>query len=305
MTAAEPIERRLITEPGVYPDVSDADYHRDPVAGGSLSSTGARRLLPPSCPAKFKWYAEHPEITKTFDFGHAAHQAVLNVGPEIVVLPYDSFRTNAAKSDRDEVRAQGMVPLLEADAEVVTEMAEALRRHPKAGRLFVPGRGAAELTVVWRDRRTEIMRRARLDWVQGPIIVDYKTCDRADDASCARAIYNYGYHQQADFYIDGACEVPGVIPVGARPRFVLVFQEKTPPYLVNVVEPDAEALLWGGVLNAKAIDIYRQCTESGVWPGYDNSEEFVTLASLPPYAITGYERARQRGDYDIEGETLR
>lgn len=289
-----------ITEPGVY-DIPDYLYHQDPVEGGSLSSTGARRLLPPSCPAKFKWLIDHPEHKDIFDFGKAAHHAVLGVGPEIVVLDHDSWRTNAAKSDRDAARAAGLVPLLAEDADVVSEMAAAIRRHPKAGRLFQPGRGAAEQTLVWRSG--EIMRRARLDWLQGPLIVDYKTTDRADDAACIRSMFTFGYHQQGDFYVDGATEL-GLIPDGGRARFLLVFQEKTAPYLVNVIEPDREALLWGGVLNDKANHVYRRCVESGEWPGYDRSD-FITLAALPPYAITGYERARERGDYDTQGETLR
>ncbi len=70
-----------------------------------------------------------------------------------------------------------------------------------------------------------------------------------------------------------------------------------------MVEPDQEALTWGGVLNAKAIDTYRYCTETGVWPGYSDTD--LVLASLPPYAVTGYERGRQRGDYDTEGISIR
>jgi hypothetical protein len=42
-----------ITKPGIYPGVPDEVYHADPVEGGSLSSTGARKIL--DCPAKFKW----------------------------------------------------------------------------------------------------------------------------------------------------------------------------------------------------------------------------------------------------------
>lgn len=302
MTATTPVPSpaTMITEPGVY-DIPDYLYHQDPVEGGSLSSTGARRLLPPSCPAKFRWYADHPEHKDVFDFGKAAHHRVLGTGPEIVPIdtPPSGWTTKKAKEAKAQAYAEGKVPLKLEEAHQVAEMAAALRRHPKAGRLFLPDRGVAEQTLVWRDRATGIMRRALLDWTQGPLVVDYKTCDKADDASCARSIFNYGYHQQADWYIDGASEVHG-----QRPRFLLVFQEKTAPYLVNVIEPDAEALLWGAVLNAKAIDIYRQCTETGVWRGYDNTD-FVTLAALPPYAITGYERARERGDYDTQGETFR
>lgn len=294
----------VITEPGVY-DIPDDVYHRDPVQGGSLSSTGARRLLPPSCPAKFRWYADHPEEKDEFDFGKAAHRTVLGIGPEIEPLDFADRRTKAYKQAAAEAREAGKVPLLLEHAEALLTMATVLRQHPMASRLFRPGHGMAEQTVVWRDRQTGIWRRARLDWVQGPVIVDYKTCDKADDASCARAIYNFGYHQQADYYIDGATEVPGVLPEGKRARFILVFQERDAPYLVNVVEPDAEALAWGAVLNAKAIDIYQRCTATSVWPGYAEDDDRITFASLPPYAITGYERARQRGDYDTQGESNR
>jgi hypothetical protein len=298
-------ERWAITEPGVY-DMTDADYHQDPVKGGSLSSTGARRLLAPSCPAKFRWYADHPEIKPEYDFGHAAHRAVLGIGAEIAVFSYDSWRTNAAKNDKAAAREAGLVPMLEADSDIVTAMATALRAHPVAARLFRPGHGTPEQTLVWRDRQTGVMRRARLDWITGGnsrklIIADYKTCDRADPASCARSIFTYGYHAQGDWYRDGAFELG--LDNGAGIGFVLVFQEKTAPYVVTVVEPDPDALLWGGVLNTKAIDVYRHCLATDTWPGYADTD--LVLAGLPPYALTGYERARERGDFDTEGISIR
>lgn len=306
MTTSEPFGafEPWITEPGVY-DMDDTDYHRDPVVGGSLSSTGARRLLAPSCPAKYRWYADHPEIKQEYDFGHAAHRAVLGIGAEIAVLDYDNWKKPAARDERDAIRDAGMVPLLQKEADIVTAMADAIRTHSVAGRLFRPERGTAEKVVVWRDRATGVMRRARLDWVQGHVIVDYKTCEHADPAACMRAIFAYGYHQQADFYLDGATEVPGVIPAGKKAQFLFVFQEKNPPYLVTVVEPDAEQLLWGDVLNRKAIDVYRRCVETDTWPGWSipgqtsTTDTDIALIGLPPYALTAYERARERGDYDV------
>ena len=47
---SEPI---VITEPGVY-DVPFDEYLRDPVPGGSLSTSGARLLLD-TCPAIFDY----------------------------------------------------------------------------------------------------------------------------------------------------------------------------------------------------------------------------------------------------------
>ncbi|MGW9447058.1 hypothetical protein, partial [Bacillus mobilis] len=59
MTATDERTLSAITRPGVYDGIPEAVYHRDPVPGGSLSSSGARKLLAPSCPALFKYDQEH------------------------------------------------------------------------------------------------------------------------------------------------------------------------------------------------------------------------------------------------------
>jgi hypothetical protein len=64
-----------ITGPGVYDQVPEHVYHADPIPGGSLSSSGARKLLAPSCPALFKHDQDNPQPhKKTFDIGTAAHK---------------------------------------------------------------------------------------------------------------------------------------------------------------------------------------------------------------------------------------
>jgi hypothetical protein len=84
MTAT--LDTTVITQPGVYDLPADV-YHADPVPaelGGSLSSSGAKLLLPPSCPAIYQWARTHPTYSDAFDFGHAAHKKVLGAGAEIV-----------------------------------------------------------------------------------------------------------------------------------------------------------------------------------------------------------------------------
>src|SRR3954471_5458063 len=113
MTALIESTSVVVTEPGVYPDIPELAYHADCVSEGSLSCSGAKKLLPPSCPALFKWERENPPPPKRqFDFGHAAHKLVLGVGPELVGVDAPDWRTNAAKAQRDEARARGAVPLL-------------------------------------------------------------------------------------------------------------------------------------------------------------------------------------------------
>lgn len=273
-----------ITEPGVYQIDAD-EYHADPIAGGSLSSSGARQLIAPSCPARYRHNHDHggDDHRPHFDFGHAAHRLVLGDGPEIVVIDADNWRTKAAKAERDEAHSAGAVPLLAADYEQVEAMAAAITAHPIAAAAFGVRRGKAEQTLVWRDDRTGIMRRARLDWLPEPvaggrlIVPDYKTCHSADPDALSKAAYQFGYHQQADWYLAGV----RALRLDTDPAFVFVAQEKDPPYLVTVFELDHVAMRIGAIRNRRAIDVYLHCTETGHWPAYVDG---VAQLALPRWA---------------------
>ena len=53
------------------------------------------------------------------------------------------------------------------------------------------------------------------------------------------------------------------------PRFIHVVVSKKPPYLVNAVEMDFEYELIGQAKVRRALDTYKQCLETGEWPGYE------------------------------------
>lgn len=275
-----------ITEPGVY-DLPEAVYHSDPVPGGSLSSSGARRILPPSCPAIFRYEQLHGRPEKRqFDFGHAAHAEVLGCGAPLVVVDADDWRTNAAKAQRDAAYAAGHVPILRHEHEQVLGMADALRQHPVASALFNPEDGRPEQSLFWIDPRFDVFRRARLDWLPDAadgrmILADYKSTVSADPAAVAKSIGNYGYHQQAAWYID----LVKALGLAEEVAFVFVMQEKTAPYLVTVAEPDHTALRIGRHLNDRALEVYAECTATDTWPGYTDE---VELVSLPPWVINQF-----------------
>lgn len=277
MTAAE--STALITADGVYPDVSHVDYLADPVEGGSLSSTGARRLLPPSCPALFAYEREHGRPDKrAFDFGNAAHLQMLGTGPEIVVVDAENWRSAKAQDKRDEARARGAIPLLAAEHKVIEEMGEALRAHPVASKLLSPEYGQPEATLVWTDEPSGVRCRARLDNLPHRrggrmILPDFKTCISAEKDKFAKDAASYGYAQQAAFYSLGA----KALGLADEVAFLFVAMEKTPPYLVNVIQLDVTALKIGAALNRKALDIYAECERTGHWPGYSSDVELVSL----------------------------
>lgn len=272
--------------PGVWPDMPEHAYHADPVPGGSLSSSGARKLLPPSCPAKFRQWADHPEPpSDAMDLGTAAHKLVLGAGIDIHIVEAPDYRTKAAREERDEASAAGKLPLLPKENAQVHAMADAIRSHPKLGRIFVPGNGRPEQSMFCRDPETGVWLRSRLDWMTDrALIVDLKTSKSANPYSFARSAADFGYHVQDAFYR----HVYQVV-TGEWPRFVFVVIEKEPPYLVSVCQFDDASVAYGSELVRQAIERYRDCTEAGVWPGYSDFDE-IDVISLPPWL-----RARAEG----------
>lgn len=277
-----------ITMPGVY-DIPAEEYHGDPVPGGSLSSSGARKLLAPSCPALFRYEQDNPPAArKTFEIGHAAHQRVLGTGPELVLVDAERWDTKAIKAEVAEIRERGAIPLKRAELDKVNAMAAKLREHPEASRLFEPGTGHPEQSLFWTDEPTGVRRRARLDWLPAfndgrrMLLPDYKSCASAEPAALERAMDTYGYHCQGAWYLD-AVRALGLADEQAA--FLLIAQEKTPPYIVTVIEPDAMALRIARARNREAIELYVECATSGRWPGYSDR---VELASLPTWTINRF-----------------
>lgn len=284
----------VITVPGVY-DIPAELYHSDPVPGGSLSCSGARKLLPPHCPARFRYEQDHHDpaaTTPALDFGSVAHRLVLGAGPDVVPVDAADWRTKAAKEARADAYEQGALPLLVDDVAKVEAMATALRAHPLAAALFAPESGRPEQSLFWPDQQTGVWRRARLDWLPHPVdgrmvLADYKTCRTASPTELPRAINEHGYHQQAAWYLDGV----RALGLDRTPAFLFVFQEKEPPYLVTVVEPSGMALAIGNLLNLQAIRTYRDCVASGQWPGYSDD---VELLGLPPWVESIYAQEFRR-----------
>ncbi|MFJ8966087.1 PD-(D/E)XK nuclease-like domain-containing protein [Lentzea sp. NPDC102401] len=269
--------RTAITKPGVY-DLAEDVYHSDPVPGGSLSASGAKLIL--DCPARFRYAVDHraAEHKKVFDFGSAAHKYVLGTGPELAVVDARDWRTKAAQEAKKLAREQGKVPLLAHDHEAVQAMARKIAEHPIAGQLFAAGQGQAEQSLFWFDERYGVWRRARLDWLPNEIsssgrliIPDYKTTVSVDQESIAKAIHNLRYPMQADWY----CDAVQALGIAEHPVFLFVFQEKTPPYLVQVVELDGLFRRIGREDNRLALEVFAECQATGEWPGYSNDIELI------------------------------
>lgn len=282
---------------GIYGWVPEDVYHAD---RGSLSVSGAKLLLPPSCPAKFKARMDAPQKPKRiFEFGHLVHLEVLGKGVETVEIDADNYRAKAAREARDKARTDGKVPVLvgaEANDDFYAELGKAkamaakVHNDPRTGPLF-DREGQAEKSLYFTDPETGVRLRGRTDWItwiDGRLTcVDVKTSATANPAELDRKFWSLGYHMQNAWYRDL------IVSLGLSddPDFAFVVIEKDDPYvLTGPVRYDADDVAEGRRLNREAIELYARCRDANNWPEYTDGPLTV---HLPPYA---FPRAATVGD---------
>ncbi|ART68169.1 hypothetical protein BTO20_05815 [Mycobacterium dioxanotrophicus] len=279
---------------GLHRVVPEEVYHAD---RGSLSVSGAKLLLPPSCPAKFRWAMDNErKPKKEWDFGHVAHHLILGKGAEFAVLDpaVHGLKADGTMSEKPtattkwrnaaaEARERGQVPISLSDHSAAEMLAASVLQHPAAGPIFRDG--DAEVSLYHTDPETGVQKRGRVDWLEpNGDIDDVKTSTTANPAELVRKFWTLSYFMQAAWYRDLVI----ALGIAENPRFRFVVVEKEPPFVVTVVEYDDQAIAEGQRLNREAIRLYAECQERGVWPGY--SDDVVTI-SLPGWAAREAEAA--------------
>lgn len=265
---------------GIYSSVAEEVYHGDL---GSLSSSGARKILA-TTPEEFDHERrEGRGVNRNFDYGHVTHKMVLGKGNALALLdpkvcghtadgkiakvPQSTSEWKAAEAH---ARKVGKIPVAKWDMDKAQTMAGRVFQHRIAGRLL--SKGQAEHSIYWHDDATGVRLRCRPDFLTDglgrTICIDYKTATSANPAQFQRAVLDYGYHQQQAFYEDGLAEI-GLDNVG----FLFIVQAKTAPFTVSVCRIKPEVVELGRRQNRAAIELFARCTESGQWPGYDGIHE--------------------------------
>jgi hypothetical protein len=280
-------------------------------------------VKPGGCPAQ-AWYdsvfnpdwreirarreAKHRDTA--LDVGTAAHLAVLE-GHEFAarcsLVPYPDWRTQDSRNIRDRCIADGKVPLLPKDYELVQAMHHAIR-HSDAAEYFF-GEGESEISYTWDA--DGIACKARADRIVPGAIIDLKTAMSASPEAFQRAMVRDGHHLRSAWYIDGWAEQHREhAHDGSIERdYLYVVVAKTEPHLVSifkiddvntVFEPGFEqydrvsALEWGRMLCRKALSEIRTAREEGgLWRGYVQG---IKAVALPAFA------EHQLADMEAEGD---
>jgi len=212
---------------------------------------------------------------ETFSDGYVIWQGGRRAGKE-----WDAFC--AENCDKTILRDQ--------DAELVTAIAESVRRHPLVQPYLVAG-GEFEVPALWRDPETGLECKARLDWLcrRGGILLDLKTCISAEARRFGAAAARFGYHCQLAHYRNAA-----QLGLNTQIRKVLIVAvEKEPPHDVAVFQVSEDDLYLANVEVTMLLRAVQVCRESNVWPGRYIEEQAL---QLPAWVSMDDEEEAERFD---------
>lgn len=204
-------------KPGIYPNVDPQEYF----ALDAVNQTSLKTLLKKS-PAEAKYLHDHGIPSKKhLIFGQAAHMFIaddLKAFRDKYIIVENSFSFNAKVREKetfDQAEAEGKQIIKEKDMEAFHLIYQNLhdhedlqyffRRNPRARHDLV------ECGAVWNDPDTGLLCKAMIDRItlyKGVLaICDFKTIGEITDFkgrdNIMWSIYNWGYHIQAAWYMDG------------------------------------------------------------------------------------------------------
>ena len=253
------------------------DYHANAALSHSKLETFRRR------PALFykKYIAKSlppVEASSAFRIGSAAHTAILEpkhfrsryvIKPEGIDRRTKDGKVAFAAFEAENV---GKIVISEEEHDQVYSMFGAVNVHKLASQLL--SAGTAEVT--WRTQGTMPLQ-CRTDWFNPagcelsggrPYVADLKTVESLDDEAFSnfeKAVFRYGYHRQAGFYLPLITEITGA-PVW---DFFFIAVEKVEPFGVAVYRLSDDAVARGQDESIADLRGIRACMDSGVWPNID------------------------------------
>ena len=138
---------------------------------------------------------------------------------------------------------------------MIVDMKESFLRHQESDGILNYG----DTELVCRRRICGVDCQIRIDLLTEFAIYDVKTC--ADIMRFERDAFAYGYPAQLAFYRDVLEDATGV----RLPVYILAFEKSESP-IFGIWRVDEELLDEETVQNRNALEEYRKCRETGVYP---------------------------------------
>lgn len=258
-------------EPGLF-DLPPSTYH-DGHSFPGLSQSNIKMVLDDGGPARLLEHLTAPRVEKhEFDLGTSLHALLLGKGQDkIELLDFPNYTTKAAREARDEAYAAGKTPLLGHEFD---RLLRAQQAFPETARALLDG-GMAE--IAGRAPHNGLPLRCQIDYLRDDAIVDLKTMHDASERGFMRAVADRRYYMQGAWYRRIVKAVTGeTLPV------FIIGVEITAPYLVRIKQLSDDYLTIGEADMDRALAIYRECSDSDMWPGYDPEP---SLLNPPPWMM--------------------
>lgn len=271
---------------------SNAEYHANKAISHSKLETFRRR------PALYykKFVAGtylRPPTSPAFRLGSAAHCAVLEpkeFSSRYVTKPVGlDRRTKEGKEawGKFEFDHAGKTFLDEDEMLTLMQMTDAVRGHPLASDLLADG----QPEISWRNDGA-LKVQCRTDWFSlagctlsngRPYVADLKTVESLEDGAFGnfeRAVFRFGYHRQAGFYLPLISEILG----RAVFDFFFIAVEKVEPFGVAVYRLSDEAVSVGTDESIADLRRLNKCIQTNDWP---NIEPVLHHLGLPKWYAKG------------------
>ena len=217
--------------------------------------------------------APQRKLTPTLRVGSCFHGCMDNTADAFYRVADDTAQRNSMAKHFGDARVVTAAEMAKAKA----WKAAALRDEDAA---FYYRNSAKEVTATWQDAETGLWCKARSDawWMDGAVLIDWKTTEDASPQAFARAIWEYKYHWQAAHYMDGwaACGHP-------VEQFVFVAVEKAFPHPVGVYVLSKKALERGRADVRAWLSQWKECVSTGKWDGGYTSRGTIEI-DLPNFA---------------------
>lgn len=258
--------------------MTNAEYHRHPALSKSDLDLINRS------PMHYKYEKSHPsEPTETMLLGSVLHKLILeekDFTSEYAVAPVCDRRTKAGKAKYGDFIADSEnKTIITSDmyAKAVT-IADAVKSNHIVKKLLCSGK--AEQSYFWEENG--IQCKCRPDYLKENLIIDLKSTTDASPEAFMKSAYNYRYHVQAWWYLNGLRKYGINVE-----EFIFIAFEKDPPYAVCVYAADDLMLELGEIEAKRNFKTYCECAESNNWYGYEKHPEIHSL-SLPEWVIRRY-----------------
>lgn len=247
-------EKKIEFKPGVYENIPYEEYAQIP-AYRSHDLTSAIK-----CPYSWK-YKKDLEQTPALLEGRVQHTVFLehhNFDKEFAIQPKIDRRTKAGREEYEDFIAS-----LDNRTPITQELYDTCMERREVVQDYVPGpTDKVEHTLVFEWHGQPF--KCRMDWYDGKVIWDLKTCRDASPRGFRGAINSFNYHMQSALYID-ACHSLGLTAEG----FNFLAQEKQHPYPYVVYTLSKEALQYARARNEQALQLILRCENQSSFKPYD------------------------------------